>query len=709
MYADVLVEIKGLDKTFTYKVPLNTKVGIRVKVPFGKRILEGFVLNIYSEKNFDYEIKDIIGIIDSEPVINEEMMTLGKYISKKTLSPLISTYQAMLPSALKAKNNFKVNKKYIKVLNIIKNVSLSGKQKEIYDLIKSGKNNKTELNKISSYAVKKLIEDGIVFEEEKEVYRIDFEESEVVKDLPLTLEQKNVIESISLNEFNPYLLHGVTGSGKTLVYIKLIEKVLKMGKQAILLVPEISLTPQVVDTFRKRFGKIIAILHSRLNDGEKYDEWRKMTEGDAKVVIGARSAVFAPFNNLGIIIIDEEHSVTYKQENTPKYNTIDVALKRGKYHNCPIILASATPSIESYTRAKSGIYTLLEMKKRVNNNLPKVKLIDMKDEFKKGNRVFSSDLTNKINERLKNKEQIIVLLNRRGFSTTISCKECGFTHKCPNCDIPLTYHKNMNVMKCHYCDYTVPKLNVCPNCKSKNINSLGMGTEKLEEILKDTFNARIIRMDVDTTRKKGAHAKIIKDFEDGKYDILLGTQMIAKGLDFPNVTLACVINGDSSLNIPDFRSAERTFELLNQIAGRAGRGDKKGEVIIQGFNMNHYSVICAANHDYTTFYKEEMKIRKALKYPPYYNLTQIVISGKIFNDVNNEAVKITSYLKNKFPNHIILGPSQSMMPKINNVYYMQVIIKYKNTKELINDFIFIRNKYSKSKVNVSIDLNPLKM
>ncbi len=709
MYADVLVEIKGLDKTFTYKVPLNTKVGIRVKVPFGKRILEGFVLNIYSEKNFDYEIKDIIGIIDSEPVINEEMMTLGKYISKKTLSPLISTYQAMLPSALKAKNNFKVNKKYIKVLNIIKNVSLSGKQKEIYDLIKSGKNNKTELNKISSYAVKKLIEDGIVFEEEKEVYRIDFEESEVVKDLPLTLEQKNVIESISLNEFNPYLLHGVTGSGKTLVYIKLIEKVLKMGKQAILLVPEISLTPQVVDTFRKRFGKIIAILHSRLNDGEKYDEWRKMTEGDAKVVIGARSAVFAPFNNLGIIIIDEEHSVTYKQENTPKYNTIDVALKRGKYHNCPIILASATPSIESYTRAKSGIYTLLEMKKRVNNNLPKVKLIDMKDEFKKGNRVFSSDLTNKINERLKNKEQIIILLNRRGFSTTISCKECGFTHKCPNCDIPLTYHKNMNVMKCHYCDYTVPKLNVCPNCKSKNINSLGMGTEKLEEILKDTFNARVIRMDVDTTRKKGAHAKIIKDFEDGKYDILLGTQMIAKGLDFPNVTLACVINGDSSLNIPDFRSAERTFELLNQIAGRAGRGDKKGEVIIQGFNMNHYSVICAANHDYTTFYKEEMKIRKALKYPPYYNLTQIVISGKIFNDVNNEAVKITSYLKNKFPNHIILGPSQSMMPKINNVYYMQVIIKYKNTKELINDFIFIRNKYSKSKVNVSIDLNPLKM
>ena len=473
--------------------------------------------------------------------------------------------------------------------------------------------------------------------------------------------------------------------------------------------PEISLTPQVVNIFKKRFGSIIAILHSRLNNGEKYDEWRKIEEKKAKVVIGARSAIFAPFTDLGIIIIDEEHSATYKQENTPKYSAIDIALKRGKTHNCPVVLASATPSVESYTRAKSGIYTLLEMKNRVNNNLPKVYLIDMKNEFKKGNRIFSEDLTNKINERLKKQEQIIILLNRRGFSTVISCKECGFTHKCPNCDIPLTYHKSSNSMKCHYCDYTVPKLTSCPICHSKNINSLGMGTEKLEELLQEKFNARVVRMDVDTTRKKGAHEKIIKDFEERKYDILLGTQMIAKGLDFPNVTLVGVINGDSSLNIPDFRSAERTFELLNQIAGRAGRGNIKGEVVIQGFNMNHYSVVCASTHDYQTFYKEEMKIRKALKYPPFYNLTQITISGKNEEEVAKEALKITDYLRGKFPNHIILGPSLSNMPKINNVYYMQVIIKYKNTKELIKDFMFIKNKYSKSKISVDIDLNPLKM
>ena len=711
MYADVLVEIvsKNIDKTFTYKVPDNVKVGMRVLVPFGKRVIEGFVLKVYKKKNFDYDVKNIIEVIDEYPVINKEMLELGKYISKKTLSPLITCYQAMLPSALKAKHKIKVNKKYITILEIIKEEELTGKQLEIYNLIKSGKNIKSELNKISSYAVKKLIENNIVKEVKKEVYRINEIEKEEVGEITLTDEQENVIKSVTLNKFNPYLLYGVTGSGKTLVYIKLIEKVLKMNKEAILLVPEISLTPQVVNIFKKRFGKIIAILHSRLNDGEKYDEWRRIEKKEAKVVIGARSAVFAPFTNLGIIIIDEEHSSTYKQENTPRYHAIDVAIKRAKTHNCPVIMASATPSVESYTRAKTGVYTLLEMKKRVNNNLPQVTLVNMKDEFKKGNRIFSELLVNKINDRLKKHEQIIVLLNRRGFSTVVTCKECGFTHKCPNCDIPLTYHKKTNSMKCHYCNYTVPKLYTCPVCKSKNINSLGMGTEKLEELLKEKFSARVIRMDVDTTSRKGAHEKIIKDFENKGYDILLGTQMIAKGLDFPNVTLACVINGDSSLNIPDFRSAERTFELLNQVSGRAGRGQTPGEVIIQGFNINHYSMVCASMHDYPAFYKEEMKIRKALKYPPFYNLTGITISGKKEEEVNKEASKIANYLRSKLPNNIVLGPSFSARPKINNIYYMQIIIKYKNTKEVFDDFMFIKNKYSKSKVFVDIDLNPLKM
>ena len=711
MYADVLVEImaKNIDKTFTYKVPKDTKVGVRVRVPFGKRIIEGFVLKVYNDFNETYEVKEIKEIIDENPVINKEMLELGKYISKKTLSPLISCYQSMLPSGLKAKNNKVVNKKYITVLEIVKEENLNGKTKEIYDLIKEGKNDKTYLNKISSYAVNKLIQNNIVKEIKKEVYRINEDEEITNNDYPLTEEQTKVINRVKLNEFNPYLLYGVTGSGKTLVYIKLIEKIIKEGKEAILLVPEISLTPQVVNTFKKRFGKIVAIMHSRLNDGEKYDEWRKVYRKEAKVVIGARSAIFAPFTNLGIIIIDEEHSSTYKQENTPKYNAIDVAIKRSKYHNCPLVLASATPSIESFTRAKMNVYILLTMTKRVNQNLPKVYLTDMKNEFKKGNRVFSSLVKEKIKERLAKNEQVIVLLNRRGFSTIITCKECGFTHKCPNCDIPLTYHKSTNSMKCHYCNYTVPKLYTCPICKSKNINALGMGTEKLEELLKEEFTDKVIRMDVDTTKRKGAHEKIINSFQNNEYSILLGTQMIAKGLDFPNVTLVCVINGDSTLNIPDFRSSERTFELLNQVAGRAGRGDKPGEVIIQTFNTNHYSLVCASNHNYLEFYQEEMKIRKALKYPPYFNLTKISVSGKNEIEVNKEAEKITNYLRNKFPNYIILGPSPNIMPKVNNVYYVQTIIKYQNTKEILPELIFIKNKYVKSKIMIDIDLNPLKL
>ena len=715
MYAQVLVEIKAkaIDKTFTYKIPegMIIKVGMRVLVPFGKRTIEGFVLKIEESGDFDYEVKDIIMVIDDSPVINEEMLELGKYISKKTLSPLIMAYQAMLPTALKARHKGKVNKKYITILQIIKEENLQGKQLEIYNLIKNGKNNKSELNKISSYAVKKLIENGIVQEVKKEVYRTNAEEKGDIEDPILTEEQKNVISKISFDEFNPYLLYGVTGSGKTLVYIKVIEQVLQLKKEAILLVPEISLTPQVVDIFRKRFGKIVAILHSGLSDGEKYDEWRKIAKGEVSIVIGARSAIFAPFTNLGVIIIDEEHSVTYKQENTPKYNTIDVAIRRAKTYNIPLILGSATPSVESYTRALTGTYELLEMKNRVNHNLPKVTLVDMKEEFKKGTRIFSDLFKEKVNKALEREEQVIILLNRRGFSTVITCKECGFTHKCPRCDILLTYHKSTNSMKCHYCNYTAPKLNTCPECHGKNINALGMGTERLESLINEQFPlAKTVRMDVDTTKNKGAHAKIIAAFREGKYNVLVGTQMISKGLDFPNVTLACVVSGDSSLNIPDFRSAERTYQLLNQIAGRAGRASKKGEVIMQGFNMEHYSIVAASKHDYNSFYREEMKIRKKLKYPPFYNLAYIKISGKKYDVVMEEASKIAIYLKNELFNSIILGPSTANVPKVNNIYYVGIIIKFKNTVEIMEPLVFINRKYStNNKVMVEVDLNPVKI
>lgn len=714
MLADILVEVvaKTTDKTFTYHIPdgMNAKEGMRALVPFGRRNIEGFIIRIYDEVELDYEVKDIIQLVDEKPVLNEEMLELGKYISKKTLSPLTLSYQTMLPSGLKAREKTNINKKMVKYLKVLKDGEFKGeKQKQVFDYVK--KNNlvlKAEANKISSSAVKTLINNGYLEEVEKEVYRLDEEVEVEKKHYDLTEEQAKVLESVKFDKFKPYLLHGVTGSGKTLVYIRLIEKVLKQGKEAILLVPEISLTPQVVDIFKKRFGKTIAILHSGLSNGEKYDEWRKIERKEVSIVIGARSAIFAPFTNLGIIIIDEEHSNTYKQDNVPRYNAIDVALRRGKTYNIPVVLGSATPSVESYTRAKTGIYELLVMKNRVNKKMPKVYLVDMKDEFKKGNRVFSEIFKEKMNDRLSKNEQVLVLLNRRGYSTVITCKECGFTHKCPNCDIPLTYHKNGNIMKCHYCDYKVPRLLECPKCHSKNINSLGMGTEKLESLIKEEFkDAKVIRMDQDTTRNKGAHKRIIDDFKEGKYNVLVGTQMIAKGLDFPKVTLVCVVNGDATLNIPDFRSSERTYELLSQVSGRAGRDKLDGEVIIQGFNVSHYSIVYAKNNDYESFYNEEMKIRKVLKYPPYYNLCLIKVSGKNYDEVYNEASKITTYLKSNL-NNIVLGPASASMPKINNIYYVQIIIKFKNTKEILSYLEFIREHYKK-KINVDIDLNPLKI
>ena len=713
MQIDVLVELKakGIDKTFTYLVPKELEdkisIGIRVYVPFGNQKLEGFVLSLNNNK-LDYELKNIIDIIDLEPVLNSEMLELGKYISNKTLCNLITSYQTMLPRALKAKAGLEIKKKYLTYLKLIDYNYLpkNDKQKEIIDILKVNDELKSNFSNKSS--INTLIKNGIIKEIKKEVYRMNNDIIKEDKNIILNDEQLNVVNRVlnCKNTFKPFLLHGVTGSGKTEVYMHILEEIIKDGKEAIVLVPEISLTPQFVYNFKKRFGNMIAILHSRLNDGEKYDEWRKIIKKEVKIAIGARSCVFAPFTNIGMIIIDEEHSDTYKQESNPRYSAIDVAIKRAKTYNCPILLGSATPSIESYTRAKSNIYELLEMKNRVNNSLPLIKLIDMKEEIRKGNSLFSSDLNNSIIECLNNNEQVILLLNRRGYSTVITCKDCGYTLKCPNCDIPLTYHKTGNKLNCHYCDYTTYKPKKCPKCNSSNISNLGIGTEKLEEEVKNKFKARVIRMDVDTTSRKGSLERIVEEFKNKKYDILIGTQMIAKGLDFPDVTLVGVINGDASLNIPDYRSSERTFNLLNQVAGRSGRSKKSGKVFIQGFNIDHYSIIRASMNDYIGFYNEEMNIRKLLKYPPFYNLTLIKVSSKNYNDVYEEIHKIYNYLFNN-KNIIILGPSNCNLPKINNKYYMQIILKYKNTLLLINDLKFINDKYKKNnKINVDIDINP---
>lgn len=723
MICEVLVEInnKNIDKTFTYRIPTHlkndVKIGKRVLVPFGNRKLEGFVLNIKEITEISYSLKDIILVIDEEPVLNDELLELGKFISKKTLCNLISAYQVMLPTALKVHIGKEIKKKYESYFVLAKgyeeiiNLVTSNKQKEILELFLERKEiSKKECISVSASATKSLIDKGYITEVKKESYRLKEEENVSDTKKELTVEQKNAVEIISesLNSFTPFLLHGVTGSGKTEVYMQLIEKVLLEKKEALVLVPEISLTPQFVSNFKKRFGSRIAILHSRLSDGEKYDEWRKIIRKEVDIVIGARSAVFAPLTNLGIIIVDEEHSSTYKQENNPKYHAIDVCLFRAKRYNIPLILGSATPSIESYTRAKEGIYKLIELKNRVFTNLPSVCLIDMKDEIRKGNKVLSSVLISELTKCIEEKKQAIILLNRRGFSTVLTCSSCGHTIKCPNCDIPLTFHKSSLDVKCHYCGYSMKKPSFCPSCHEKELNYLGMGTEKLQEWIDENIvGARTIRMDVDTTSRKGSLEKIIKEFQNKNYNILIGTQMISKGLDFSDVTLVGVVCGDASLNIPDFRSAERTFSLLDQVSGRAGRGKEEGKVIIQGFNMDHYSIVSASKHDYAGFYKEEMEIRKKLKYPPYSNICLLKLKSKDYDKLNLEATKITNYLKNNLEKVIILGPSNANIPKINNIYYMNIIIKYKKVSDIVDVITFIKEKYRVQKiVDVDIDFNP---
>ena len=721
MIIGVLVELsnKNIDKVFDYSVPDvlqgDIKVGIRVEVPFGKQILEGFVLDIKESYDSKYELKEIISIKDNDVILNEELLQLGKIMQNNTLATLISCYQVMLPKALKAKQGSVINKKYDTYYKIdeemLKSVKTTNKQDDIINYVRNkGLVRRSELLGISVSIISNLVKKGVLVSEKQECYRLCYSK-ELGTKFQLTKDQEEVVDAV-LNDsgFKPYLLHGVTGSGKTEVYMELIEDALNKGKTSIMLVPEISLTPQMVERFQKRFGDNIAALHSALSDGEKYDEWRRIVRGEANIVIGARSAIFAPLRNIGMIIIDEEHSESYKQsDSNPRYSAKDVAMIRAKYHNCPIIMGSATPSLEVMARAKKGVYKYLSLPNRVNGKkLPMVKLIDMNEEIKRSKGHFSFDLVNSINSRLEQGEQVILLLNRRGYASFVTCKNCGYTFKCPNCDISLTYHKSSNTLRCHYCGYGTKVYNICPECKEKSISDLGVGTQRIEEELGDIFpDAKILRMDFDTTSRKGSHEKMIKAFKNQEYDILLGTQIVAKGLDFSNVTLVGVINADTSLNIPDFRSSENTFSLLSQVAGRSGRSEKSGEVIIQTFNPEHYAISYAKMHDYMGFYNKEMEIRKILKYPPFYYLCYIKISGKDMEYVSKEAEKIKRSLERNLTDTNILGPSPSTIFRVNNIYRFGIILKFKreeNLKDVLNKIL--EHYKGNIKIKIDIDFNP---
>ena len=725
MYANVIIEygVKTLNKTFIYKVPDELKdkikVGMKVYVPFGKSEVFGFVIELQNNNDTGFEAKEIIRIDNEELVLNKELIDVGSYLSSITLCTLITAYQTMLPSSLKIKkqeHNYDKYDEYLILTDKLKAMEYICKYprriaqiKAINNILEIGKLNKKE---VSNEVVKILEENKIISIEKVSKYRINKDSSEVVKK-HLTEDQERVYKSVDFNKHDTYLLYGVTGSGKTEVYIKWIEKCIDEGKTAIMLVPEIGLTTQIAKRFYEAFGRDVAIFHSSLSEGEKYDEYLKILRGEVHVVVGTRSAVFVPLKNLGIIIIDEEDSSSYKQDNNPRYHARDIAIYRGKYNNIPVVLGSATPTLESKARADKGVYRLLKLPNRVGNaKLPLIHVIDMEPEMKKRNMIFSEFLQNKIGEKLSRKEQIILLLNRRGFSTYITCSNCGYTYKCPSCDITLTYHKSTNNLVCHYCGYHQKKADRCPKCNEESLNYYGLGTEKLEEKLKEMYSyARVVRMDQDTTRNKGMHERIINDFKEYKYDILLGTQMISKGLDFPKVTLVGVINADASLNIPDYRSSEVTYSLLSQVAGRAGRSDKPGEVIIQTFNPDNYVIECVKVNSYDKFYLQEMQFRKNLKYPPYYYLVSIKVIGKDYGKTIENAQKAKKYLDDNLNKEtIVLGPTTASVFKFNNEYRMQIIIKYRFDSLLIQtlkelDNIFINNKDN----YLEIDFNPLRI
>lgn len=591
---------------------------------------------------------------------------------------------------------------------------------------------------VTASTVKALADKGYIAIMDMEVYRDPYQDRNFTPSTPfkLTDEQQQVYNSIisriNKREKGEYLIHGITGSGKTEVYLQCIQRVIEQDRQAIMLVPEIALTPQMVERFKGRFGDRVAVMHSRLSSGERYDEWRKIREGKSQVAIGARSAIFAPFSNLGLIIMDEEHETSYKQEESPKYHARDVAIHRAHQHNAVVILGSATPSLESYYAARSQandefMPTLLEIHGRaLGSELPAVEIIDMREELKEGNRsMFSRPLHQAIEDRLEKKQQTVLLLNRRGHSTFVMCRTCGYVAECPNCDISLTYHQRSNSLRCHYCGHAEPAPQICPECGSEHIRYFGTGTQRVEEELAKLFpGIRVVRMDVDTTTQKGSHEKLLNQFRDKKADLLLGTQMVAKGLDFPDVTLVGVIAADSALHLPDFRAAEKTFQLLTQVAGRAGRHHLPGEVIVQTYNPEHYSVIHASHHDYHSFVREELKHRQTLGYPPYCRLALITFSHEKLALLVRIAENYTQMIKDqasklgwlgsleRFSNEAldVLGPVASPIPRLKNRYRFQCMIKWRGDMDVAKLAEHVAEQLQDSvrdkELLISIDVDP---
>ena len=743
MIAEIIINrtAKRLNRTFDYKVPLELEelimIGSTVLVPFGKSstLEEGYVVGI--KENTTYEVKEIIKIKHN---LTEKQIELAKWMAKRYFCNISDCIKQMLTPGTKSKKAEKnIQDKTINAVYLKKEIDeiqfdieigkiKSEKQKKILQFLKSNEGAtvpEIELFTDGSRAIVKTLEkNGYVEIIEKKIERNPLANKKIEKteNLTLTDEQQNAYNKVALditnNSYEQFLLYGVTGSGKTEVYLQLIGKALEQNKTAIVLVPEISLTPQMIDRFIARFNKDeIAVLHSKLSIGERYDEWNKIKEGKAKIIIGARSAIFAPTENIGIIIIDEEHDSSYKSESIPKYDAKEIAKKITKENNCPLVLGSATPDLVTYYKAQQGKITLLKLTKRANNSkLPEVEIVDLKMELANGNRsMLSVKLHDEIEQNLKEHRQTILFLNRRGFSTFIMCRECGYTVKCKNCNISMTYHKTENKLKCHYCGYEENVVTICPECHSNKIRYFGTGTQKLEQEINKIFpQASTIRMDIDTVTKKNSHEEILNKFKNENIDILIGTQMVVKGHHFPNVTLVGVIAADSSLNIDDYRANERTFQILTQVAGRAGREQLDGKVVIQTYNPDNFSIICAQKQDYEMFYNTEIALREQLKYPPFCDIILIGFNSLSEKEIIDASTKIYNYLKTNLNGQEfnVLKPMPSPIDKIQNRYRWRIIIKG-NMTETANDVLntCLRKFYNSNYKNtrVSVDVNPNNM
>lgn len=719
--------IFALSKTFDYLASssLNIKPLSRVLVRFGKQEKTvGFVMSVSSTNLSKEELDNqtginhsyIIELIDKEPLIDENLLELAKKASTYYLCPLISILKAMLPSSLKPSYYALKGPKiaYDKYVYIAKDdeTELTPKQIEAFRLVKeNGEVLKKEAGSVS--IVNALIGKGIFATKLKEKNRLKLDEIKSTLPPILNYEQKEAMEGI-YNSTKPInLLQGVTGSGKTEVYLQLSSLYLKEGKGVIMLVPEISLTPRMVNFFKSRFGDGVAILHSGLTNGEKYDEYRRIKNGEANIVVGARSAIFAPIKNLGLIILDEEHVSSYKQDTPPYYSARTIALIRARLENAKVVLGSATPNIETKAKAEKGTYGYFELKKRYNElPLPKVSIIDLskRGALVPNAPIFSKDLLEKIKQRVANKEQIMLLINKRGYSSYLTCASCGHVFTCPNCNCNLTYHKTDSMLKCHHCGFVLPYPETCPVCNSPKIRRVGFGTERVEKVLKENIpEIRIARLDTDITKIRNNLSKTLESFKQGEFDCLVGTQMIAKGHDFPNVTLVGVMLADIGLSLPSYTSSEDCFNLIAQVCGRAGRGEKVGEAVIQTYNPTNYAINLGCKQDYYSFYRKEMEARRIGKYPPYCHLICLIFSSKDEEKLNASVRQVKQAIDDKkFDSVVTIGPLTPFINKNGDIYKKELLIKFSKSDEIkkyIYDLLLLLS--GKGGVKISSDVDPI--